>query len=87
MAKHTTDNAQDLDCPRCSTPHASLVARSPVDGVWEMHLCTTCFYSWRSTEPDYATKAESLPELFRIDPAKIPLGKTMPTVPPLRGKS
>jgi vanillate/4-hydroxybenzoate decarboxylase subunit D len=45
-------------CPRCSTGDARVVARSPRPGVWTMHLCTVCFYTWRSTEPDYATRAE-----------------------------
>lgn len=74
----------DPACPRCATPHAAVVARSPIQGVWQMHLCTTCFYSWRNTEPDYATRTDALAAGFHIDPANIPLGKPMPTVPPLR---
>ena len=54
-------------CPRCSTGDARVVARSPRPGVWTMHLCTVCFYTWRSTEPDYATRAEALSPGFRID--------------------
>ncbi len=71
-------------CPRCGTPRAQRVARSPVPGAWEMHLCGTCFYSWRSTEPAYATTPEGIARGFRIDPATLSLGKVMPAVPPLR---
>ena len=71
-------------CPRCDTAQARLVARSPVGGVWQMFLCPVCFYSWRSSEPDAMTTREGIAPGFRIDPASIPLGKEMPTVPPLR---
>ena len=70
--------------PRCDTPGAGVVARSPVPGVWEMYLCQTCFYSWRSTELDEATKASAMSAKFRIDPAGLQRGHVMPTVPPLR---
>ena len=71
-------------CPRCGSDETRVVARSPVEGVWRMFLCSTCFYSWRSTEPAYATTPEGIAPGFRIDPATLPLGKVMPAVPPLR---
>jgi vanillate/4-hydroxybenzoate decarboxylase subunit D len=71
-------------CPRCSTGDARVVARSPRPGVWTMHLCTVCFYTWRSTEPDYTTRAEVLSPGFRIDPSRLREGRAMPEVPPLR---
>ena len=49
-----------------------------------MHLCQTCFYSWRSTEPPYATTAEALSPGFRIDAAKLGQGRRMPEIPPMR---
>ncbi len=76
--------AETLSCPRCDTPGAGVVARSPVPGVWEMVLCQTCFYSWRSTERDEATQAAAMSPKFRIDPAKLALGHVMPVIPPLR---
>ena len=72
------------DCPRCGTARAAIVARSPVAGAWEMFLCSTCFYSWRSTEPAYATTPEGIAPGFHIEPATLSLGKVMPVVPPLR---
>jgi vanillate/4-hydroxybenzoate decarboxylase subunit D len=71
-------------CPRCSTGDARVVARSPRPGVRSMHLCTVCFYTWRSTEPDYAIRAEVLSPGFRIDPSRLGEGRAMPEVPPLR---
>ncbi len=81
--RHDGDAA--LECPRCSTKAARIVARSPVPDVWTMHLCPVCFYSWRSTEPDYATKATALAPRFRIDPDRLEEGASVPGVPPLLG--
>jgi hypothetical protein len=45
-----------------------------------MYLCAICFYSWRSTEPEYATDPATYPPEFKIDPREIP---EMPVVPSL----
>lgn len=71
-------------CPRCDSNATTIVARSPVAQAWRMFLCPVCYYSWRSTEPDYATTRQAMAPLFLIDPTKIQLGKVMPEVPPLR---
>lgn len=71
-------------CPRCRTAQTRIVAHSPVEGAWHMTLCPTCFYSWRSTEPDYATTANGIAPGFRIEPATLSQGKVMPSIPPLR---
>jgi hypothetical protein len=71
-------------CPRCTETATCMVAQSPVAGAWSMALCPTCFYSWRSTEPDYAVKREAMSKDFQIDRAAIPKGKVMPEIPPLR---
>ena len=65
------DRSKSSSCPRCLTSDARVVARSPRPGVWTMHLCTVCFYTWRSTEPEYATNAEALSLRFRIDPSRL----------------
>jgi hypothetical protein len=36
-----------------------------------MRSCQTCWYAWRSTEPDAATDPASYPESFRLDPQEI----------------
>lgn len=59
-------------CPRCRSPHATEVARSPVADRWTMYSCPTCWYAWRSTEPHTATDPDDFPVEFRVDPAAIP---------------
>ena len=84
MRDSEIDRSKIRACPRCLTGDARVVARSPRPGVWTMHLCKVCFYTWRSTEPDYATRAEVLSPGFRIDPSRLREGRAMPEVPPLR---
>src|SRR3979409_1238764 len=84
MRDSEIDRSKSSACPRCLTGDARVVARSPRPGVWTMHLCTVCFYTWRSTEPDYATSAEALSPRFRIDPSRLGEGRAMPEIPPLR---
>ena len=74
-------------CPRCRSAKTRVVADSPVEGAWRMFLCPVCFYSWRSTEPDYATTAAGIAPGFRIDSATLDQGKVMPTIPPLRDEA
>ncbi len=64
-------------CPRCDSETVRKMVDSPVPGAWEVHVCETCYYSWRSTEtPDIHGK-------FKLDPAAIPGLQIIPPVPPL----
>lgn len=58
-------------CPRCDSPTVTVLAHSPISGVWTMFGCGTCLYAWRSTEPATATDPEQYPSGFKIDPALI----------------
>lgn len=77
MGTHPAGNAamtavaQALSCPRCRASAVRQVAASPVPGRWVMRSCQTCWYAWRSTEPDTATDSGSYPESFRLDPQEI----------------
>ena len=77
MGTHPAGNAamtagQDASaCPRCRAGAVRQVAASPVPGRWVMRSCQTCWYAWRSTEPETATDAGSYPESFRLDPREI----------------
>jgi len=64
-------DAEVMPCPRCQAVVVRQVAASPVPGRWVMRSCQTCWYAWRSTEPDTATRAGSYPESFRLDPREI----------------
>jgi hypothetical protein len=72
-------------CPRCAAENVRILTTSPVPGRWEMYVCDTCVYSWRSTEPAYATDPAAYPAEFKIDIAEIATMAAIPTVPPRRG--
>jgi vanillate/4-hydroxybenzoate decarboxylase subunit D len=71
-------------CPRCDATGTRVLTTSPVAGRWVMYGCDICFYSWRSTEPAYATDPARYPAAFRIDPAEIATMPAIPPVPPRR---
>jgi hypothetical protein len=64
-------DAEAIPCPRCRATVVRQVAASPVPGRWVMRSCQTCWYAWRSTEPDTATDADRYPEAFKLDPREI----------------
>ena len=70
-------------CPRCDSKTTEVVFKSPVEGVWEVYICTTCQFTWRSTEPDYMTDPAKFDPTFKIKPEDLPNFPTMPTIPPL----
>lgn len=39
-----------MKCPRCDAETVRVMTKSPVGDVWEVYVCDTCSYSWRSTE-------------------------------------
>ena len=73
LAGHAQVNAdrEVTTCPRCRARDIRQVAASPVPGRWVMRACQTCWYAWRSTEPDAATQADQYPESFRLDSSEI----------------
>lgn len=74
-------------CPRCRANTTRLHAESPQKGVWHMFGCDTCFYTWRSTEPEANTNPDKYPALFRLSPKDIPGLPVVPVIPPLRDKA
>ena len=71
-------------CPRCGHEVLAKLADSPVPGVWEVHQCQLCLYTWRNTEPARRTRRELYPEEFRMTRADIDNAPEVPAVPPLR---
>jgi len=71
-------------CPRCLsiTPVVRAVSQKP--GVWTVFGYNTCFYTWRSTEPEENTNADKYPAVFRLLPADLPKLEVAPAIPPLR---
>jgi len=70
-------------CPRCADEHIELMAVSPVKGIWTVHQCQRCLYTWRSTEPLRRTSREHYPQAFRMTQADIDNAPMVPSVPPL----
>ncbi|WP_026693411.1 non-oxidative hydroxyarylic acid decarboxylases subunit D [Peribacillus kribbensis] len=67
-------------CPRCESK-ADLMAKSPVEGAWEVYMCPVCIFTWRSIEPESITKPEKYNRAFKVDPADIPLAENVPPLP------
>jgi vanillate/4-hydroxybenzoate decarboxylase subunit D len=78
------DRNHPTACPRCRSGTIKSLAQSPVAGVWTVFGCSTCFYSWRSTEPEENVNPEKYPAAFRLRPEDIPSLSVIPTIPPRR---
>ncbi|KAB4587279.1 DUF1062 domain-containing protein, partial [Bacteroides thetaiotaomicron] len=55
-----------------------VMTKSPVGDVWEVYVCDTCSYSWRSTEEIHVH------DVFKLKPEDIPNLQQIPPVPPLK---
>jgi hypothetical protein len=64
-----------------------VLGKSPVAGVWIMFGCSTCFYSWRSTEPEENVNPDKYPGPFRLRPEEFPELAVIPAIPPRRSIS
>jgi vanillate/4-hydroxybenzoate decarboxylase subunit D len=71
-------------CPRCRSETVAHLASSPVAGTWTVFQCTTCLYTWRSSEPAENTDPEQYPKAFRLDPKSLTNLATIPVVAPRR---
>jgi vanillate/4-hydroxybenzoate decarboxylase subunit D len=80
----TTQGNAPLMCPRCRSITAEVRSLSPNPGVWTVYGCNTCFYTWRSTEPEENTNPDKYPEVFRLSPEDLPKLQVAPSIPPLQ---
>jgi len=71
-------------CPRCDSDTVELTTRAPKDNAWEVYICNTCNFSWRSTESDEIKDPAKYDRRFKIDPAKIPFLDIIPPIPELK---
>lgn len=74
-------------CPRCDSELVSVMAKSPVGDVWEVYLCDTCQFSWRSTEGENIIDPEKYDKRFKLDPNKFDKLDQIPPIPSLRKKT
>lgn len=66
-----------MKCPRCGSEEVRVMVKSPVGDVWEVYVCDTCYYSWRSTEKI------DVHDTFKLKPEDIPGLQHIPPIPPL----
>mgnify|MGYP000152538320 CR=1 FL=1 len=71
-------------CPRCDQENVELMAKSPVGNAWEIYVCHTCWYSWRSNETPDKTDPQQYKKNFKIDASKIDNMLVIPAIPPLK---
>ena len=83
----STNRNHPAACPRCRSGTVLSLAQSPVAGIWTVFGCSTCFYSWRSTEPEENVSPDNYPAVFQLRPEDIPNLTVIPTVPPRRSSS
>jgi hypothetical protein len=79
-----TEHATPSLCPRCRSETVTTLAHSPASGVWTVFQCTTCLYTWRSSEPAENTDPEKYPTAFRLDPKNLADLAVIPAVTPRR---
>jgi hypothetical protein len=48
--------------------------------------CPTCFFTWRSTEPDFITDPKKYNPNFKFSPADMANFGVMPAIPELKTK-
>ena len=82
-----TVNITPSACPRCRAGELRTLGKSPVAGVWTIFGCSTCFYAWRSTEPEENVDPDKYPAPFRLRPERLADLKTIPPVPPRRSST
>jgi len=71
-------------CPRCDTDKVELMVKSPVGNVWEMYICKTCTYTWRSTETPDKTDPKIYNKKFKIKADAIDKMLVIPPIAPLK---
>ncbi|HEJ9148038.1 TPA: phenolic acid decarboxylase subunit D [Serratia marcescens] len=71
-------------CPRCEAAGPETLCHAPVEDTWTIFLCPTCFFTWRSSEPDFITDPEKYPSRFKFAPTDMANFGIMPNIPELK---
>jgi hypothetical protein len=71
-------------CPRCDSNTAEKLVDAPKDKSWEVYICRTCCFSWRSTEGELVTNPVLYDKRFKLDPSVLEELPAIPPVPPLK---
>ena len=71
-------------CPRCDSEKVRVMVKSPVGDVWEVYICDTCIFTWRSTEGENITDPEQYDKRFKLNPEEFHKLDQIPPIPPLK---
>ena len=71
-------------CPRCDSNTADLLLKAPVDNAWEVYICGTCSFTWRSTESEAITDPAKYDLRFKISANAISDLPVLPPIPKLK---
>ena len=63
-------NIAPTACPRCRSGEIRSLGKSPVAAVWTIFGCPTCFYAWRSSEPEENVNPDKYPAAFSVAPRR-----------------
>lgn len=74
-------------CPRCESDNAELMVKAPVNEAWQVYICNTCYFSWRSTEDELIRDPKKYDNKFKINPKEIPHLISIPPVPKIKVKT
>ena len=69
-----------MKCPRCDEETVRVMTKSPVGDAWEVYVCDTCSYAWRSTENPHVD------DVFKLKKEEIAKLQVIPPIPPLKTK-
>ncbi len=69
-----------MKCPRCGSETIELLTKSPVEGAWEVYICKTCCYSYRSTEEEELKNYDLYDSRFKVDPTTINKQQVIPPI-------
>lgn len=73
-------------CPRCDSKTIEAIACAPKDQSWEVYVCKTCWFSWRSTEDEEITNPALYDAKFKIKSETIDKLMAIPPIPALAKK-
>lgn len=75
-----------MKCPRCNSEKVDIMVKAPVDDAWEVYLCDTCIFTWRSTEGPNITDPDQYDKRFKLNPEEFDKIDQIPPIPPLLKK-
>ena len=55
------DSPVNVVCPRCRSTTTDVRSAAHVARAWTIFGCDTCFYTWRSSEPEENTDPDKYP--------------------------